>query len=73
VYDETRKNGWPVISMKNDWKKISPLLRPTKTLAFSANGAVFTLAWGIAPGIAIVGGTSAESAFQSGVFVLMSP
>jgi hypothetical protein len=22
LYDEAKKNGWPVISMKNDWKKI---------------------------------------------------
>jgi hypothetical protein len=22
LYDEARKNGWIVISMKNDWKKI---------------------------------------------------
>ena len=22
LYDEARKNGWTVISMKNDWKKI---------------------------------------------------
>ena len=22
LYDEAKKNGWPVISMKNDWKRI---------------------------------------------------
>lgn len=22
LYDEARKNGWAVISMKNDWKRI---------------------------------------------------
>jgi hypothetical protein len=37
---------------------------------FSAKGAVSILAWGIAPGIAIVGRTSAESAFQSAVLRL---
>ena len=22
LYDEAKKNGWPVISMKNDWKRM---------------------------------------------------
>ena len=44
------------------------LLRACKM--FSAKGAVSILAWGIAPGIAIVGRTSAESAFQSAVLRL---
>ena len=24
LYDETKKDGWFVISMKNDWKRIFP-------------------------------------------------
>jgi len=24
LYDEAKKNGWTIISMKNDWKTIFP-------------------------------------------------
>src|SRR4249920_1080566 len=31
LYDEAKKNGWTVISMKNDWKRIFPFEQSTVT------------------------------------------